>query len=487
MNATLTNLQPALVWRYFAAISEIPRCSKKETAVRRYVIEQAKRLGLDYRTDAAGNVVIAKPAASGYEALPTVVIQGHLDMVCEKNMGVEHDFDADPIELVVDGDWLRANDTTLGADNGIAVAMMLALLEGEEKTGALECLFTIDEESGLTGALELDPAIVTGRILINLDSEEEGILYIGCAGGLNSYVTAPILFEERAPSEQERGVRLDVRGLRGGHSGTEIHEERGNALVIGGRLLAAVRDAVPALRIAYILGGEAHNAIPRELRVELRIPSAAAGAFDAAVVRFREVITEEYHEHEEGLAIVVEDIPVPGRVLGGASSDLVCDLLSALPNGVLGMSREIAGLVETSTNVAAIKIEGSQLSILTSQRSSREALIDWAAEKIAAVARLAGASYRGAERYPAWTPDPTSTLLETARTVYREDHGAEAEVTAIHAGLECGVIGSKIPGMDMISFGPDLQEVHTPGERLSIPSTERVYRLLVRILQSVGR
>jgi len=485
MNDALANCEPAVLWRHFEAITRIPRCSKKEAAVREYVIDQASRLGLKHRTDATGNVVVARPASPGYEDRPVVVLQGHLDMVCEKNMGVEHDFERDPITLVRDGDWVRAADTTLGADNGVAVAMMLALLEGHEPTGPLECLFTVDEETGLTGALQLDPSILTGRILINLDSEEEGFFCIGCAGGKNSYISAPVVFEE-SPAEGATGFRLDVRGLRGGHSGAEIHEQRGNALIIGGRLLNALRGAVPTVRIAAIRGGDKHNAIPRELRVDVRVPSGDAAALSGAVDRFRTTVLAEYRGHEDGLEIAVEEIPAPGRVLAGDSGDLLCHLLGAIPHGVLGMSREVAGLVETSTNLASIMIEESELKILASQRSNRQSLIDWASGILASIAALAGVSYRAAEGYPAWTPDPESALLETCRTVYRQENGVDPEVGAFHAGLECGVIGDKIPGMEMISFGPDLKEVHTPDERLSIPSTERVYHLLVKILQRIG-
>lgn len=485
MNDALANCEPAVLWRHFEAISRIPRCSKKEAAVRGYVIDQATRLGLEHKTDSIGNVVVVKAASPGYEDRPVVVLQGHLDMVCEKNMGVEHDFERDPITLVREGDWVRAVDTTLGADNGVAVAMMLALLEGGDATGPLECLFTVDEETGLTGALQLDPSILSGRILINLDSEEEGFFCIGCAGGLNSYISAPILFEE-TPGGGGIGVRLDVRGLRGGHSGVEIHEQRGNALVIGGRLLSLLRRTVPAIRIASISGGDKHNAIPRELRVDLRVPAEGAEAFRAAIDQFRDTVRAEYRDHEKDLEIAMEEIAVPTRVLAGDSGDLICNLLGAIPHGVLGMSREVEGLVETSTNLASIRIDGSQLKILTSQRSSRESLIDWGSNILASIAGLAGATYRAGERYPAWTPNRESALLATCRRVYREETGTDAEVGAFHAGLECGVIGDKIPGMEMISFGPDLKEVHTPAERLSIPSTERVYRLLVQVLRGIG-
>lgn len=486
MNEALANLQPTRLWHHFAAISAIPRCSRKEAAVRQYVIDQADLIGLQYRTDATGNVVVLKPASPGYENRPTVVLQGHLDMVCEKNMGVEHNFETDPIVLVRDGDWIHAADTTLGADNGVAVAMMLALLEGDEQAGPLECLFTIDEETGLTGALQLDPSILSGRILINLDSEEEGFFCIGCAGGLNSYISAPVLYEEGADDGGFRGLRIDIRGLRGGHSGAEIHEQRGNALAIGGRLLVLLRAVAPGLRIAAIHGGDKHNAIPRELRVDLRLPVELVESVKNEIARFREIVSAEYRGHEEALEIAVADIGVPDRVLAGSSSDLVGNLLGAIPHGVLGMSREVEGLVETSTNLASIRLEGSELRIVTSQRSSRDSLIDWASGILASIAALAGSGYRAGERYPAWTPDPESTIVATARAVYRDETGEEPEVGAFHAGLECGVIGDKIPGMEMISFGPDLREVHTPDERLSISSTERVYRLLVRILQRIG-
>ncbi len=485
MSLVLANLQPTALWGHFEAISAIPRCSKKEQAVVKYVVEQAQRLGLDHKTDAAGNIVVSKPAAAAYAGRPTVVLQGHLDMVCEKNMGVEHDFSRDPIRLVQDGDWVRAADTTLGADNGIAVAMMLAILEGTEETGPIECLFTLDEESGLTGALGLDPALVSGRLLINLDTEDEGFFCIGCAGGLNSYISAPIVYFDSSTDGSD-GLRLEVTGLRGGHSGVEIHEQRGNALQIGGRLLSAVSAAAPGARVATVRGGDKHNAIPRELRFDVRVPKAERAAFDAALEAFTSIIADELGDQEKDLQISKSEIETPGRVLADASHTLLVNLLNAVPNGVLRMSPDVEGLVETSTNLAAIRIDGQELKVLTSQRSSRESAIDWAGGILAAVAGLAGASYRAGERYPSWTPDPTSGILATAREVYREMTGTEAKVVAFHAGLECGVIGAKIPGIEMISFGPDIKGAHTPTERLSISSTERVYKLLVLLLQRIG-
>lgn len=482
MNEAIVNLQPEAVWRQFAAIAAIPRCSKHESAVRDYVIGEAKRHDLPYKTDAAGNVVISRPARRDDRRTQPIVLQGHLDMVCEKNMGTTHDFSTDPIRLVRDGDWLRADNTTLGADNGIAVSMMLALLELDEPIGPVECLFTIDEETGLTGALELDPTMITGKRLINLDTEEEGFFCIGCAGGKNTYGSLPLVWQ--TPS-QGAAVEVRLTGLQGGHSGAEIHLERGNSVVLGARLLAAIRRSVPSAAIAEIAGGDKHNAIPREFRAILEVGRDEVSMVRAAAEEFATTVRRELGEREKGLSISVVDAAVPERTLDQSASGRIIDLLIGLPHGVLGMSHEVPGLVETSTNLAAVSIEDGTLKILTSQRSSQGSLIEAAADRVGAIIRLAGGDVRFAEGYPAWPPKPSSPLVDTAVEVYRSTVGVEPEVGAFHAGLECGVIGDKVGEMDMISFGPDMKGVHTPEERLSIPSTVRTWKLLVALLKAL--
>lgn len=479
----LRGLNPPDVWRHFADIAAIPRCSCQEDAVREHVIHRAVEWGLEHQVDSAGNVVVRRPAAPRRESAPSVVLQGHLDMVCEKNMGVDHDFARQGISLRRDGDWLRAVDTTLGADNGIAVAMMLALLEGVTPVGPLECLFTVDEESGLTGAKKLDPSLVRSGILINLDSEEEGFFCIGCAGGLNTYITLPVV--RTTPDADDTALDIMVAGLKGGHSGAEIHLERASSIVVGARLMTAVMRDIPEARIAAIEGGGKHNAIPRELLMRIVVPADARDRLEKTVVRVEEILQDEYRERDPGLRITVTPADLPEFTLTVTVTSTVVSLLSALPHGVLGMSATVPGLVETSTNIAAVRLDTDGVHILTSQRSSREALIDFAGERVAAPARLAGGAVRHGERYPAWPPARHSRIVDTAAGEYRRLTGKEPEIGAFHAGLECGVIRDRVGEMDMVSFGPDLVSPHTPEERLNIPSTERTWYLLVATLQAL--
>ncbi|MCG8478227.1 MAG: beta-Ala-His dipeptidase, partial [Spirochaetales bacterium] len=429
----------------------------------------------------------ADPSRPGAESSrPTVVIQGHLDMVCEKNMGVEHDFERDPIRLVLDGEWLHAQDTTLGADNGIAVAMMLAVLElDDDRLPTVECLFTVDEETGLVGALALDSSLISGRVLINLDSEEEGFFCIGCAGGLNTYATLPLVWQDRPASSDAAGARVTLTGLQGGHSGVNIHEERGNSIVLGARLLQRILEEIPDVAVSNLAGGNKHNAIPRELTLDLVVPSSEVERLTAACRAGEADFVAELGKREPTLAIAVEATTASERTIAPSSARTVADLLVALSHGVFGMSHEVDDLVETSNNVAAVTVRDGDLSILTSQRSSRSSLIDWASQRISAAVRLAGGTTRTAERYPAWTPSATSPLLAKAQEVHRRVAGKDAQVIAIHAGLECGVIGDKLGDMDMISFGPDMVGVHTPEERLNVGSTERTWNLLVELLRSL--
>lgn len=486
----LAGLEPARVWSYFSAVSAIPRCSCHEAAVREYIQTEARTLGLQYQVDGAGNVVVLKPAAPGRESAPLVVLQGHMDMVCEKNHETEHDFERQGVRLVRDGEWIRAEGTTLGADNGIALAMMLALLAGEEETGPLECLFTVDEETGLTGAMQLDPALVSGRILINLDSEDEGIFYIGCAGGCNTRILLPVV-REGISAEPDRHLHVTITGLRGGHSGIDIQEGRGNSIVLGARLLGMVRERAPSLRVAALSGGGKHNAIPREFRLEFVCTAPDdKETLDEVVREAESLFREELAGREPALRIDI----APGRsegdagptqrvtVLSPATAERLVDLLLAIPHGVLGMSATIPGLVETSTNLAALELVPEGLRILTSQRSSRESLITWASERIRAAARLAGGTAGVGERYPSWPPRRESALLDRAVESYRTLYGSDPRVTVVHAGLECGVIRDRVGEMDMISLGPDLEGAHTPQERLHVTSTERTWKLLLEIL-----
>lgn len=483
----LEDRAPEAVWRYFHAISSIPRCSCSEAAVRDYVRVFAEEHSLAWKQDAAGNIIVRKPASTGREKRPGVVLQGHLDMVCEKNRGTEHDFAVDPIRLVAEGDWLRADGTTLGADNGIAVAMALAVLESDSiEHGPLEALFTVDEESGLTGAMGLDPSIVEGRLLLNLDTEELGAFYIGCAGGVNTEGFVPVTTE--APGDNETALVFSLGGFRGGHSGADIHLGFGNALVTCGRLLWSLSRAME-LRLVSVDGGGKHNAIPRECVAVVTVPAGKEQEARALAERTAAEVRAEIGDIEAGFTLSAEAATLPGERLDGPSSERVIHLMRIMPHGVISMSRAIEGLVETSTNFAAVETQkgccSTVIRLLSSQRSSVMSALDDAAARVSAVIGAAGGQCRHFARYPAWTPDPKSALLALCKQVYRETTGEEATEAAIHAGLECGVIGDKIEGMEMISFGPELLGVHTPEERLNIPSVEKSWNFLLELLKTL--
>lgn len=475
----LEGLEPESVFRHFAAISAIPRCSKKEAAVRDYVVSVADGRGYSHRIDSAGNLVVRVPSSPDRSGVAPVCLQGHLDMVCEKNVETDHDFEKQALKLRRNGEWLSATETTLGADNGIAVAMMLAAMEYEGSRPPLELLFTVDEESGLIGAVNLDPTLLSARRLINIDTEEEGHFCIGCAGGRNTEASLKVGFEQAPPGT---GFRIVLTGLAGGHSGITIHEGRGNAVVFGARILDAL-STMETVRIADAYGGDKHNAIPREFRITGVVASDGADALKATVIDCERIFQTEIGDLETELAVGFEILPsAPEKVLSAGSQLTLTRLLRALPHGVLSMSRAVPGLVESSTNLAAVKIVDGTATILTSQRSSHNSLVDAAARAITAVVALAGGTTAYKSGYPGWAPNPDSRLLETFRAAYRSRYGTDAHVEAVHAGLECGVIGDKVPGMEMISFGPDIEGAHTPQERVRIPSVARSWDLLLDVL-----
>ncbi len=482
MNDALTGMKPEVVWRHFSDIAAIPRCSRHEERILAHLKGCADQWGLSWDQDAVGNLVIRKPASPGYEEFPVVVLQGHVDMVCEKNRDTHHNFAQDGIQMYRDGEWLAARGTTLGADNGIAVAMMLALLEGGVATGALECLFTVDEESGLTGALQIDATLIQGRRMINLDSEEEGFFCIGCAGGVNTHITLPVVRVRRVDQTIVREVFISH--LHGGHSGAEIHLERANSIVCMARFLQMLRGRIPDAAIAEIEGGGKHNAIPREVRAIIAVPVSEEESLLNLAQQCQEIFRRELQERDPAVTVTVSPVEETDEVLAAAATATLIDLLLSLPHGVLGTSPTVNGLVETSSNLAAITTSVQGISILTSQRSSGAELIDWASERAAAPARLAGAHVQHTDKYPGWAPSRQNALLDRAVTAYRKRYGNEPEVGAFHAGLECGVIRDRVGEMDMISFGPDLIHPHTPEERLNILSTERTWNLLVDILQT---
>ena len=484
MSQSLTDLEPRFLWGHFAAICGIPHPSKHEEAIRAHVLAWAKERGFASEQDAAGSIVVRVPATPGHEGAPTVVLQGHLDMVGEANSDVTFDFDKDPIDAYVDGEWVTARGTTLGADNGIGLAAAMAAAEDPEVIHApLELLFTVDEETGLTGASQLQAGFVTGGRLLNLDSEEDGTLYVGCAGGGDSTVTVPVT---RAPApEGSVGLRVNVSGLKGGHSGLDIIENRGNAVKLLTRALRGIR-AVTELNVVTLHGGDKHNAIPREAWADILVPKGGVDAAKAAVAQAAGVAAEEFGAIEKGLTMGVAEHEVDTLAFVFDSRDRVLDLLLALPHGVLSMSRDLAGLVETSSNVASVRTAERAVTILNSTRSSSAAALGEVREQIRACAALAGASAELEPGYPGWQPNMDSELLATAQAVYQQRYGKTASVAAIHAGLECGILGERCPGIDMLSFGPEIQGAHSPDERVSIPSTARFWDFLKDLLAKLA-
>jgi dipeptidase D len=485
MNSSVVDLKPTLLWKHFALLSSIPRCSRQEEKLLSQLKTTVGSWGLKFRQDKVGNLCVSKPASPGREGRPVVVLQAHVDMVCEQNRGRNHDFSCDPIELVVEDGWVRAQETTLGADNGIGVAAMLAVLEEKSLVhGPLECLFTIDEETALTGALALDPSLISGRILLNLDSEDDGHFTVGCAGGMTSWAEVPVATSK---TDAPAGWSVFLKGLPGGHSGVQIHQQLGNSLKLGARFLAEFLASQPSgfWQVASLEGGDKHNAIPREASILLAGPADGLVLLKAFTEAARKVYADELGSAGEGLAFEVTAVPVPPKVLTPTSQQLLLDLMAALPDGVQGMSKVVPGLVETSCNVASLRVADNTLKIITSQRSSSRTLRDEMGRRIEAAVRLAGGSTRHGDGYPAWAPGAVSPLRDLATALWKKKSGRDAVVELVHAGLECGVIGDKIPGMDMISFGPNIRGAHTPQERTEVVSVALFYDLLVDLLKAL--
>jgi len=484
MSEAIEGLKPTLMWKYFAEIARIPRCSGNEAAISKYIVATAKKLGLAARADAVGNVVVRKPAAAGWEGVRSIALQGHLDMVGEKNKDKVHDFAKDPIELVRKDNVMMANGTTLGADNGVAVATSLAIMEDRSLVhGPLEFLFTVDEETGLTGAKSLAPDSLESRILLNLDSEEEGELYVGCAGGRDTSASWMADFS-LAPAQAIAAV-LKVSGLRGGHSGLEIDKGRGNAIKIVNRVLLALDPL--GIRLAAIEGGNKRNAIPREVEARLYVPGKAWQQAADLVAQYDQIIKAEYAMIEPGLEIQITPLKGTrkGKVLKSAIQKKLCKTLSALPHGVIRMSPDIPGLVQTSTNLAIITTGTRSIKVATSQRSSAASEIEEICRTVADVFELGGAEVHASDGYPGWKPNLDSEILSIAKQTYKSLHGQEPAVKAVHAGLECGIIGERFPGMDMVSFGPTLSGVHSPEEKLYIDTVEKFWNYLLAILKNV--
>ncbi|MBL7994238.1 aminoacyl-histidine dipeptidase [bacterium] len=481
----LSQLEPQRVFDYFFQITQIPRPSKKEEKIREYVIGIAKKLNRDYQEDAAGNIVIRKPATQGYETAPTVILQGHVDMVCEKTNEINFDFDNDPIQVRVDGEFIKATQTTLGADNGIAVAAMLAILEDEAvKHGPLELLFTMDEETGLTGATKLDPKMLKGRYLLNLDSEEEGLLYVGCAGAKDCIITVPVKWKE---SHHEDLLQLSIKvdGCVGGHSGLDIHLGRSNAIKLLTRILWNLHNEF-GIRICDIRGGTRRNAIPRDADAVIMIPTDELNSVRKRIQSLQKAIKSEYKLTDPNIKISFKEMANQRSPMTKKSQTTgLLNLLYALPNGVFGMSQDIPGLVETSVNLATLETNKTSIVIGSSHRSSVESKKRDIVDRVFAIASLAEADVEETDGYPGWKPDMNSKVLRACREVFGEVYGKEPAITAIHAGLECGIIGEKFSGMEMISFGPTIKNAHSPDECLHIPSVKPFYESVSKILEKM--
>ena len=481
----VAELDPQSLWQHFDQILTIPRGSKNEAQIRQHVIGLAEKNDLQFEVDGTGNVLVRKPGTAGHENAPVTILQSHLDMVNEKNSDVDHDFDKDPLLPQRDGEYLTATGTTLGSDNGIGVAAALAVMESTDIAhGPLELLFTIDEETGLTGASGLDGSILKGRQLINMDSEEEGTLCVGCAGGADSTIT--LTLERTATPADSVGRSIRLHGLKGGHSGVDAHLQRGNAIKLLVRALNAIRADAP-FKLVSVTGGSAHNAIPREAFAEVALTAAGAADFETRLQAQIFAAAEEFKPAEPDMTLEISAADTAPEVLTDQSAELVMRLITGMPHGVMSMSYDIPDLVETSTNLATVVESNGDLVIGMSSRSSVESALVALRQRIRAIGELAGAAIEEGNGYPGWKPNLDSRLLDVFKRLHLQELGSEPQVKAIHAGLECGLIGEKVQGMDMISFGPQIEFPHSPDERVHMESVGRFYKLLVAVLEELGR
>lgn len=477
------DLQPAVVFHYFEEVCQVPRPSKKEEKIRAYLLEFAKKHGLAAKTDEAGNVLIEKPASAGKENLKTVVLQSHMDMVCEKNKDTEHNFETDPIQTYVDGEWLRAKGTTLGADNGIGIATQLAVLASEDiEHGPIQCLFTVDEETGLTGAFALKEGFMNGDILINLDSEDEGELFIGCAGGAGT--TAQFPCPMMAAPEGYFFFRVAVKGLTGGHSGDDINKNRANANKLLNRFLVQLMEKYD-LRLCEIDGGNLHNAIPREAHAVCAVPMKDKESVRVDLNVYLSEVENEFAVTEPNLVMELESESPRAEVMEQEAMKKFLLSLYAVHNGVYAMSQDIPGLVETSSNLASVKQRDGKIVVVTSQRSSILSSRKDMSQMVAAAFLLGGAEVTTGDGYPGWKPNPNSEVLQIAVESYKRLFATEPKIKAIHAGLECGLFLEKYPSLDMVSFGPTLRGVHSPDERMLIPTVDKFWRHLLDVLAHI--
>ena len=483
MNEEIYTLKPSRLWHYFGEILRIPRPSKKEEKIAAYLVEFGKKQGLETLRDEIGNVIIRKPATAGRENIKSVVLQSHIDMVCEKNSDKVHDFDHDPIEAYVEDGWVTANGTTLGADDGIGVAAQLAILEANDiEHGPIECLFTVDEETGLTGAFGLDTKILKSNILLNLDSEDDGQIFIGCAGGRDT--VAEMAYTKESVPSGYAAYKISVTGLRGGHSGDDIQKGYGNANKILNRLLwNAARDH--GMLLSDFNAGNLRNAIAREGFAVVVVPEGKASGFEAYVSTYHKTIRSEFKVTEPGLKVEFKKADNPGFVLNKDVQNNLLKGIYACPHGVIAWSQDIPNFVETSTNLASVKFKDELIEITTSQRSSVESAKDDVCAMVASALQLAGFKTRHSDGYPGWTPNPKSEIVDITARVYEDLFNTKPQVLAIHAGLECGLIGDKYPNMDMVSYGPSIRGAHSPDEKINIETVKKFWEMTLEILRRI--
>jgi dipeptidase D len=475
MSDEIKNLEPKIIWEHFYSLTQIPRPSKKEEAVRAFMKKFGQDLGLETIEDEVGNIIIRKPATKGYEDRKGVVLQGHLDMVPQANSDSNHDWEKDPIDAFVDGDWVTAKGTTLGADNGMGVAAAMAVLSSTDiEHGPVEGLFTVDEEAGMTGANALKPGILKGDILLNMDSEDEGELYVGCAGGEDANIT--FTFDNDKYPADYKAFKLSITGLKGGHSGMDIPLGRGNANKILFRLMNKTQKEF-GVRMADINGGSLRNAIPREAFAVIAIPSAAEKQFKEYIAEFEGIVKNELSAVDPGVSIKLEPTDAPKFVIDQKTQENLTDAIMAVPNGVIRMSDAMPGLVETSTNLAVVKtIEGNKIIAQCLMRSSVDSAKEELAERMVSTFRLAGAQVERSGAYPGWKPNMNSEILKVMQKSYNDKWGKTPEIKAIHAGLECGILGSAYPHWDMISYGPTIRFPHSPDEKVNIATVEKFWQ-----------
>ena len=482
-----SELKPAVVFQHFAKINEIPRPSKREEKMIEYLRNWGESHGLDTKVDETGNVIIRKPATPGYESCKTVILQSHMDMVCDKLVDVEFDFDKDAIKTYVDGEWLKAEGTTLGADDGIGCAMELAILESTDiEHGPIECVFTRDEETGLTGAEGMKAGFMTGDYLINLDSEDEGEIFVSCAGGRNT--TAKFTFQREEAPAGSFFLRAQLKGLTGGHSGDDINKKRANAIKLLGRFLFQETQKYEGIRLAQFNSGKMHNAIPRDGQFVIAVPNAVKENIKADWNIFASDVEEEFHVTDTNMVWTMESTETQPVIEAQVARNFIF-ALQAVDNGIYAICQdeELGGMVETSSNIASIETRENEIVIVSSQRSNVMSNLDNMCDTIGACFQLAGAEVIHSDGYPAWKMKAHSELQHIVKEAYVTLFGKEPVVRGIHAGLECGLFSERYPQLDMVSFGPTLRDVHTPDERLLIPTVQMVWDHLLLTLKNIPR